>query len=59
MLIMWIYREITDTINKNIETLIEASREVDLEVNIEKTKYMLVSRDQNEDQNRDIKVANR
>jgi sorting nexin-29 len=47
------------TIHKNIETLIDASKEVGLEVNIEKTKYMLVSRDQNAGQNRDIKIANR
>jgi hypothetical protein len=33
-----------DTINKNTETLIDASKEVGLEVNVEKTKYMLVSR---------------
>jgi hypothetical protein len=32
-----------DTINKNTETLIDASKEVGLEVNIEKTKYMFVS----------------
>jgi hypothetical protein len=44
-----------DTINRNIETLIDVSKEVDLEVNEEKTKYMLVSRDQNADQNWDIK----
>jgi hypothetical protein len=36
-----------DTINKNTETLIDASKVVGLEVHIEKTKYMLVSRDQN------------
>jgi hypothetical protein len=48
-----------DTINKNTETLIDASKEVCLEVNVEKTKYMLVSRDQNADQNRDIKIGNR
>jgi hypothetical protein len=36
-----------DTINKNAETLIDASKEVGLEVNVEKTKYMLVSQDQN------------
>jgi hypothetical protein len=36
-----------DTINKNTENLIDASKEVGLEVNVEKTKYMLVSRDQN------------
>jgi hypothetical protein len=41
-----------DTINKNTETVIDASKVVGLEVNIEKTKYMLVSRDQNAGQNR-------
>jgi hypothetical protein len=34
-----------DIINKNTETLIDASKEVGLEVKVEKTKYMLVSRD--------------
>jgi hypothetical protein len=29
------------------KTLTDASKEVGLEVNVEKTKYMLVSRDQN------------
>jgi hypothetical protein len=48
----------THTINENTETLIDASKEVGLEVNLEKTKYMLVSRDQNGDQNWDIKVEN-
>jgi hypothetical protein len=33
----------TDTIKKNQETLIVASKEVDLKVNTEKTKYMLLS----------------
>jgi hypothetical protein len=46
-------------INKNTETLTDASKEVGLEVNVEKTKYMLVSRDQNAGQNRDIKIGNR
>jgi hypothetical protein len=48
-----------DTINKNTETLINASKEVGLEVNVEKTKYMLVSRDQNADENQNIKIGNR
>jgi hypothetical protein len=48
-----------DIINKNTQTLIDASKGVVLEVNIEKTKYMLVSRDQNAGQNRDIKIGNR
>jgi F0F1-type ATP synthase alpha subunit len=50
-----------DTIKKNTETLIDASKEVGLEINIEKTKYeyMLLSRQQNIGQNRDIEIANR
>jgi hypothetical protein len=48
-----------DIINKNTETLIDASKEVGLEVNIEKTKYMLVPRDQNAGQTREIKIGNR
>jgi hypothetical protein len=44
-----------DTINKNTETLIEAGDEIGLEINIEKTKYMLLYRHQNVGQNRDIK----
>jgi hypothetical protein len=32
-----------DTIKKNTETLIDASKEVGLKINIEKTKYMLLS----------------
>jgi hypothetical protein len=42
-----------DTIKKNMETLIGSSKEVGLEVNTEKTKYMLLSRHQNAGQNYD------
>jgi hypothetical protein len=48
-----------DTIKKNTETLIDASKEVGLEVNAEKTKYMLLSHHQNAGQNHNIKIANR
>jgi hypothetical protein len=48
-----------DTIEKNNETLIDASKQVGLEINVEKTKYMLLYRYQNTGQNRDIKIANR
>jgi hypothetical protein len=44
---------------KNRETLIDARKEVGLEINVEKTKYMLLSRQQNVGQHRDIKIANR
>jgi hypothetical protein len=49
----------TDTIKKNTETLIVASKEIGVEVNVEKTKHLLLSRQQNVGQNRDIKIANR
>jgi hypothetical protein len=47
------------TIKRNTETLIDASKEVGLKINIMKTKYMLLSRHQNVGQNRDMKIANR
>jgi hypothetical protein len=47
------------TINKNTEALIDASEEVSLEINVEETKYMLLSVHQNVGQNREIKIANR
>jgi hypothetical protein len=40
-----------DSINKSTETLINASKGVDLGVNIEKIKCILLSRYQNADQN--------
>jgi hypothetical protein len=36
-----------DTIKKKTETLIDASKEVGLEINVEKTKYKLLSHHQN------------
>jgi hypothetical protein len=47
------------TIKKNTGTLIDATKKVGLEINVEKNKYMLLSRHQNAGQNRDIKRANR
>jgi hypothetical protein len=43
---------------KTTETLIDASNEVGVEIIVEKNKYMLLSRHQNVDQNREIKIAN-
>jgi hypothetical protein len=37
----------TDTIKENTEALLHASKEVGLEVNPEKTKYMLMSHNHN------------
>jgi hypothetical protein len=48
-----------DAIKKNMETLIDSSKEVGLEVNTEKTKYMLLSRHQNAGQSNDIKITNK
>jgi hypothetical protein len=41
------------------EIVINSSKEVVLEINVDKTKYVLLSRQQNVDQNRDTKIANR
>jgi hypothetical protein len=41
------------------QTLIDASKEVGLEVNTEKTKYLQLSHHQNAGQNHDIKIGNR
>jgi hypothetical protein len=46
------------TIQKNAEALLDASKEVGLDVNSEKTKYMLISR-KKEGQKHSIKIANR
>jgi hypothetical protein len=46
-----------DAMKKNTETLIDASKEVGLEVKAEKTKHMLIPRQLNAGQN-NIKLAN-
>jgi hypothetical protein len=48
-----------NTIKNNTEALIDASKDVGLGVNAEKTKYILLSRHQNAGQNHDVKIANR
>jgi hypothetical protein len=50
-----------DNINakkENSETLLEASRDIGLEINAEKTKYMIMSRHPNSAQNQNIRTAN-
>jgi hypothetical protein len=48
-----------DTIQRNTKALLDASKEVGLEVNPEKTKYMLMSRCQKAGQRQSIKIGNR
>jgi hypothetical protein len=38
--------------------MLEASRDVGVEINAEKTKYMIMSRHQNSGQNQNIRIAN-
>jgi hypothetical protein len=47
-----------NTIKEKSETLLEASRDIGLEINTEKTKYMIVSRYPNSGQNQNIRTAN-
>jgi hypothetical protein len=47
-----------NTIKENTETILEASRDVGLEINAEKTKYVIISCHQNSGQNQNIRIAN-
>jgi hypothetical protein len=40
------------------EALLEASRDIGLEKNVEKTKYTIISRHPNSGQNRNTRIAN-
>jgi hypothetical protein len=46
-------------IKKNTEALVVASKEIGLELNAEKTKYMVISRNQNAGQSHNIKLDNK
>jgi hypothetical protein len=47
-----------NTIKENTEAFLEASRDIGLEINTEKTKYMIMSRHSNSGQNQNIRIAN-
>jgi hypothetical protein len=46
------------TLKKNTKALVDASKEVGLEANADKTKYMVMSRDQNAGRCHNIKIDN-
>ena len=46
------------TVKENAETLIVATKEIGLEVNADKTKYMVMSQDQNAGQSHSMKIDN-
>jgi hypothetical protein len=63
---LWVYVDGVNTFGGNIHTtkkntkaLAVASKEIGLELNAEKTKYMVISRDQHEGQNHNTKIANK
>jgi hypothetical protein len=47
-----------NTIKENSETLLEANRDIGLEINAENTKYMIMSRYPNSGQNQNVRTAN-
>ena len=47
------------TIKKNTEALVVARKEIRLEVNADNTKYMVMSQNQNTEQNYNIKTDNK
>jgi hypothetical protein len=47
-----------NTIKEKSEALLEASRDIGLETNAEKTKYMIMSRYPNSGQNQNTRIAN-
>jgi len=45
-------------LNENAEALVAATREIGLEISADKTKYMVMSRDQNAGQNHSVRINN-
>ena len=46
------------TLKENAEALVAATREIGLEVSTDKTKYMVMSRDQNAERNHSVRIDN-
>jgi hypothetical protein len=47
-----------DSVNTALRTLLEASRDIGLEINAEETKYMIMSCHMNSGQNQNIRIVN-
>jgi hypothetical protein len=45
-------------VKENTETVLEASRDIGLKINAEKTKHMIVSHHPNSGQNQNIRITN-
>jgi len=56
MLIYW--EEVLHTLKENAEALVAATREIGLEISADKTKYMVMSRDQNAGRNNSVRINN-
>jgi hypothetical protein len=48
-----------NTVTENAEALVVATKQIGLEVNTDKTKYMVMSRDRNAGRGHDVKIDNR
>ena len=46
------------TVEENAEALVVATKEIGLEINTDKTKYMIMSRDQNAGRSHSMKIDN-
>jgi len=49
---------IVHTIKKNVGALVVASKEIGLEINVNKTKFMIMSRDMNAGRSHNVKTDN-
>jgi hypothetical protein len=51
--------ESISTIKENAETLLSGSEEICIEINAEKTKYVVMSHEQNAGKNQNLKIGNK